>query len=113
LGGKSPGRKDLSMRKLIALVVTVGLLGVLLALPTASARETVSVLDNRFSPTRITVSDGESVKFTWRGDNPHNVRGAGFRSSTKTSGTYTKRASRSGTAVCTIHSGMRIRIRVR
>lgn len=101
------------MRKLLALLVTLGLLVVLLALPTASARETVSVLDNRFSPSRISVSDGETVTFRWRGDNRHNVRGAGFSSRTMRSGTYSKRATRSGTAFCTLHSGMRIRISVR
>ena len=87
------------------------------ALP-AAADNTISVKDNVFGPKSTTVKKGTTVKFTWRGNAPHNVtvvKGpVKFRSATKSSGTYSKQMTRSGTyrITCTIHPGMDLLLRV-
>jgi len=85
-----------------------------------AASNTVSLRDNRFSPSSSLTSAG-SVRFVWRGGNRHNVifsrapgsnpRSCGLRRS----GTCTRRLRRSGTYqfVCSIHSGMSGKIRRR
>lgn len=102
------------MRKLLLPLVLVLAAGVL-ALFTSSAPSAtrVKIGDNYFVrssgvPT-VTVSKGTRVKWVWRGSSLHNVtvvRGpARFRSTSKTSGTYTKRLRKRGTykIICTIH----------
>jgi plastocyanin len=105
------------LKKLLALAV--GVLVAALAVPALAATRTVSVADNVFKPSSLTVRKSDTVRFRWTGRAPHNVvvtKGpVKFRSSTKTSGTYTKRMTRAGryTIVCTIHPGMDMRLRVR
>jgi plastocyanin len=102
------------LRKLIAFAVLV-VAGALLATFAASAPSAtrVKIGDNYFVrstgvPT-VTVSKGTRVKWVWRGENSHNVkvvRGpVKFGSSTKSSGTYTKKLRKRGTytIICTIH----------
>jgi plastocyanin len=87
--------------------------------PPASAVTRVRVDDDVFRPGSLSVSKGTLVRWVWVGDNPHNVkvrRGpVKFGSSTKSSGTYSKRMRRRGTyrIVCTVHSGMAMTLRVR
>lgn len=102
------------MRKLIATLAVMVVLGALAATAGAATRG-VRVDDNFFSPSSVTINKRDIVRWTWVGDNPHNVRGSGFRSETKRSGTYSRRFRSSGTftVVCTIHPGMRMRVRVR
>jgi plastocyanin len=84
----------------------------------ASATKRVSVRDDFFSPRRVSLAVGDRVRWTWRGDNEHNVRfrraprgaskrGAGFR----TRGSFSRSFSKRGTYryVCTLHedAGMR------
>ncbi len=106
------------MRKLIP-VATVVAVGVsIAAIPAFAAPKTVSVRDNSFSPKSMTVKKNTTVKWVWRGSNPHDVRATKgpvkFRSAVKTSGSYSKKLTRKGTysIICTIHDGMTQRIRV-
>lgn len=85
----------------------------------AGAATSVKLRDNLFAPTSKTVTKGTTVVFRWAGKAPHNVtvvKGpVKFHSSTKTSGTYTKRFTRKGTysIVCTVHPGMHLTLRVK
>lgn len=88
-----------------------------------TARKTVNLGDNFFSPRRSSARRGEIVRFVWTGSDRHNVRGysgqrfnSGFAG--KTSGRFRIRArARRGTRirfVCDFHpSEMRGSIRVR
>ena len=100
------------MRKLILLVASIAVAAAF-AVPAFGASKTVLVKDNVFSPKSITVNKGTTLVFKWRGNAPHNVKGAGFNSAVKTSGRYTRKATRSGTIVCTIHPGMKMKLTVR
>ena len=105
------------MKKLIALAATVTV--AIAAVPALAATKTVRVDDNVFKPESLTVNRGDTVRFRWVGDAPHNVRrtkGPSFRTiSMRRSGTVSRRLTRRGTLslVCTIHPGMDMRIRVR
>ena len=110
------------MKKPLAVLAAVAS-SAALAAPAVAATKTVTVGDNYFvrrgTPPTITVTRGTTVKWIWRGSAPHNVvatRGPVlFRSSVKSSGSYSRRMTRAGTyrIVCTIHSGMRMTLRVR
>lgn len=95
---------------------TLALTGALFAVTAATAlaaTKSVTVGDNYFlrssgTPT-VTVKKNTYVKWVWRGDSKHNVvvtKGpAKFRSPVKSSGTYRRKMTRTGTyrIVCTIH----------
>jgi len=88
------------------------------ALPAEGATRTVSVRDNVFSPKSTTVARNDTVRFVWRGRNPHNVVISGPRranSRVQVRGTYRFKATRRGShrVVCTIHRGMTMQLRVR
>ena len=88
------------------------------ALPAEGATTSVSVRDNVFAPKAKTVERNDTVRFVWRGRNPHNVIVSGPRraaSRVQVKGTYRYRATRRGLhrVVCTIHPGMEMRLRVR
>jgi plastocyanin len=105
------------MRKLLALAAVAA--AALAAVPAFAATRTVRVADDVFRPSSLSANRGDTIRFRWVGDNPHNVvvaRGpVKFRSSTKDSGTFSRRVRRRGTyrIVCTVHSGMRMTLRVR
>ena len=105
------------MRKPIALLATAGLAAA--AVPAFAATKTVKVDDNFFSPRPVSVKKGTTVKWVWVGDAPHNVKAVKgprrFGSSIKTSGSYSKTLRTRGTyrIVCTIHSGMTMKLTVR
>ena len=93
------------------------------AVPALAVTKTVRVGDNWFvragTPTTVTVKKGTTVTWKWVGKNPHNVtvtRGpVKFRSTTKSSGTYSKRMRTKGTyrLICTVHgSGQRMTLKV-
>jgi plastocyanin len=103
------------LRKIIVPVLAVGLIGgAVAASPATAATKRVTVGDNFFvrpsGVPKVTVSKGTKVTWVWRGESAHNVkvaRGpATFGSSTKRSGTYSKRVRKSGTykIVCTVHT---------
>ena len=98
------------MRRTLAL--TLALFGVLAATALA-ATKTVKVGDNWFVrssgvPT-VTVNKGDTVRWSWVGDNSHNVvvtKGpVKFRSPIKSSGTYRKTMKTRGTyiIICSLH----------
>jgi plastocyanin len=110
------------VRKLLV-ALAVACLAAALALPALAATRSVRVGDNFFvkkgtHPT-ISVSRGTTVKWVWRGHNPHNVtvkRGpVRFHSRTIDHGSFSKRMRRAGlySIVCTVHPGMRMKLRVR
>lgn len=85
------------------------------AVPVAlAATKTVSVKDNFFTPSTKSVKKGSTVKWIWKGSNPHNVTGSGFKSSTMSSGSFSKKFTKRGSFSyrCTIHAGMNGKIKV-
>jgi plastocyanin len=105
--------------KRILFLATLGAMFAVTAVPAPAAIRGVSLRDNFFRPASVTVRKGDTVKFRWLGNASHNVTVARgpqrFRSGTKASGSYRKRMTRRGTyrLVCTVHSGMRMTLRVR
>jgi plastocyanin len=112
------------MKRLVVLVLVVAVAGVV-AVPAMAKTRTVTVRDNYFvkrsgTPT-VTVKRRDTVRWVWRRTRaPHNVvarRGGrtAFRSPLKRSGSYRKRVTRRGTyrIVCTVHTRMRMTLRVR
>ncbi len=79
----------------------------------AAATKTITLRDSFFSPKRITVSRGTTLRFVWRGRLPHNLIGPGANVGPRRSGSKSVRASRSGSYLCTIHRGMALRVTVR
>jgi plastocyanin len=119
------------MRKLFAVSLLAGLLGVLVvAGPALSKHKSLEVDDNYFvekgKPHTVTVHVGDTVEWEWEDDavNPHNVtvvkapKGAKkFHSKTQTSGSFEKKLKKAGTykIVCTIHRslGMKMTLKVK
>jgi plastocyanin len=110
------------MSKLLAAVLVTGLSAVL-ATQALAATRSVKVADDYFvrkgSVPTVTVKKGTKVTWRFAGKEMHNVavtKGpAKFRSSFKTSGSYSKRVTRTGTytIVCTIHQpDMAMKLRV-
>jgi len=84
-----------------------------------SSVRTVAVKDDVFGPRTLTIPRGATVRWAWKGHAPHNVtvtKGpVKFRSSTKTSGRFTRTLTRKGTytIICTIHQpGMKMTLKV-
>ena len=116
------------MRKLFALSLLAGLLGILaVAAPAMSKHKSLEIDDNYFvkkgKPRTVTVHVGDKVEWEWEDDavNPHNVtvtKGpVKFHSKTQTSGTFEKKLKKPGTykIVCTIHAskGMKMTLKVK
>jgi len=72
----------------------------------------ISVKGNYFSPKSITVPAGTTLRFVWAGRLPHNVQGPGSYLKIRVKGSASVKA-RSGRYVCTLHSGMNLRVKVR
>ena len=106
------------MRKLIALA-TVAVLAAALSLSAVAfgATKRVGVRGLKFTPSSVTIKRGDTVRFSWSGRVPHNVKGRGVSSRTAGRVTYSKRFTSRGTfrLVCTLHArqGMRVTVRVR
>jgi plastocyanin len=107
------------MRKLIALTAAAGVTAAL-AVPAFAATRTVQVRDDVFAPKSLTVSKNTTLRFVWRGKNPHNVvvsKGPQRFSSggVKVKGSYSVKVRKAGsyTIVCQIHPGMTMKLRVR
>ena len=109
------------MRKLLVAVLITAVGGVL-ATQAFAATRSVKIGDDYFvrkgSTPTITVRKGTKVTWRWTGKDLHNLAvthgPAKFRSSYKTSGTFSKRVTRAGTytIVCTVHSSMKMKLRV-
>jgi plastocyanin len=108
-------------KRLIAIVLAVAAVCAALAVPALAATKTVTVgPKTRFGTRSLTIRKGDTVRFRWTGDLPHNVRiASGPRKGTiagvRKSGTVSRRFTRAGryTIVCDIHPGMRLSLRVR
>ena len=111
------------MRKLIVLALVVGCMGTLVSV--AMAARSIKVGDDYYVrpsgvPT-VTVSKGTTVKWNFRGSNPHSVtvsRGpAKFNSGVKSSGSYKKKMTKRGTYTiyCTVHgaSDQKMKLKVK
>jgi plastocyanin len=107
------------MRKLITTVAVASLAGAV-AIPAFAATKTVRMVDSTddFSPRTLTVKKNDRVKFVWKGE-AHNVEADGKKPfaniGIRTSGSVTRKATRRGTfkLECTLHSGMRMTLRVK
>jgi plastocyanin len=105
------------VKKIIALGAVAAV--AVCAVPAFAATRTVRVDDNVFRADALSVRKGDTVRFRWVGDAPHNVTrtgGPSFRTiPNRRSGTVSRKLTRAGTyrLVCTIHPGMDLRIRVR
>jgi len=105
--------------KKLSILAAVLVAAALLAVPALAATKSVTVGDTYFKAKSITVSKGTTVKWVWRGKLPHDVKvktgPVKFKSTIKTSGSYSKRLTRSGTyrIICTIHPNMKQTITVR
>ena len=110
------------MRKRFAAVL-VAALSAVLATQALAATRSVKVADDYFvrkgSTPTVTVKKGTTVTWRWAGKEMHNVavtKGpVKFRSSYKSSGTYSKTLRRTGTytIVCSIHQpDMTMKLRV-
>lgn len=107
------------MKKLVAGGVAVVTAGAL-AVPALAATKSVQVKDNKFVAKSITVKKGTTVKWVWKGSAPHDVtvtKGpAKFKSSVKTSGSFSRKLTKAGTytIICTIHApDMKMTIKVK
>ena len=101
-----------------AVVCTLATLAVVAAPSMGAGTKTIVVKDNAFAPAKLTVARGTNVRWVWKGDNPHNVTASGaatFHSPTQSSGSFSKRLSKSGTyrILCTVHAGMKLSLRVK
>ena len=110
------------MRKLLVAVL-IAAASAVLAVPALAATRSVKLGDDYFvhkgSVPTVTVKKGTKVTWRWTGKDMHNVavtKGpVKFRSSFKTSGTFSKKLTRTGTytLVCTIHQpDMAMKLRV-
>jgi plastocyanin len=110
------------MRKLLVAVL-IAAASAVLATQALAATRSVKVGDDFFvrkgSVPTVTVKKGTTVTWRWTGKDMHNVavtKGpAKFRSSYKTSGSFSKKLTRTGTytIVCSIHQpDMRMKLRV-
>ena len=110
------------MRKLLVVSV-IAVASAVLATQALAATRSVKVADDYFvrkgSVPTVTVKKGTKVTWRWAGKDLHNLavtKGpVKFRSSFKSSGTFSKRLTRTGTytIVCTIHQpDMAMKLRV-
>src|SRR3954452_11494628 len=124
--GKHRCSRLCAMRKLLALVITGALAGIL-ATAAFAATKSVKVGDNYYVrasgvPT-VTVNKGDRLKFNFRGDDSHNAHGVGIKLGAsclevRSSGSCrTNRLSKRGTFTiyCDVHgkSDQKMRVKVR
>jgi plastocyanin len=101
----------------VGLVAAVGALGASASVP-ASPKASVSLGDNFFKPSSLTVTQGTTVTWTWKGSNTHNVTVVSgpqkFHSTDQASGSYKHTMTKAGTyhIVCTFHPGMDLTLKV-
>jgi len=103
------------MKKLVALIVAVALVGAVAALSVpamAGPTKTVKVLDFKFTPKKLTVRKGTKVTWKWGGAVQHNVTvltgPRKFASKTITKGSFSQTLTKPGTynIVCTLHTSV-------
>jgi plastocyanin len=106
------------MKRFVIALAAMAVCG-LLAVPAFAATRNVTVGDTFFRSKTVTVKRNTTVKWTWRGSLPHDVKVTSgpvrFKSTVKTKGSYSRKLTRKGTyrILCTIHPGvMRMTIKV-
>src|SRR3954454_19783430 len=106
-------------RKLVAAAVTVAAVAVTAVPAHAGATKTVAVKNNAFAPGTVSIKKGGKVTWKWtQGGVPHNVTpssgAAGSATSSKKGFTFSKTFTKAGTFkyVCTIHSSMKMTVKV-
>jgi len=105
-------------RALTVLLAAALAAGALQVLPSLAATRSVTIGDNFFKPTTLSVSKGTTVKWVWKGSSLHNVtrsRGPAFaKCGNRTKGSCSRTLRRAGTyrLLCTIH-GFRMKVVVR
>lgn len=69
---------------------------------------TVEVGDNFFDSDSVTVAPGDTVRWEWVGDQPHNVKSPEFASDLQTGGTFEHRFTSAGRHhyICVVHPDM-------
>jgi plastocyanin len=108
------------LRKLAGVAVAASLGVAVAGVPAqAGSSKTVAVKNNAFSPSSVKIKKGSKVVWKWtQGGVPHNVTPANGKPGSKTSSkrgfTFTKTFSKTGTFkyVCTIHSNMKMTVKV-
>ena len=125
MGGR---RHSTRTRRLLAGGAALALIGALAgglaevadaASTTGTANAAVKLGDNFFQPTKLTVTAGTKITWTWTGSNTHNVTVVSgpqkFHSGDQNSGTYTHTMAKVGTyrIVCTFHPGMVMTLKVK
>lgn len=84
-----------------------------------SSAVTVRLKDSFFSPSRVTLARGRSVRFAWAGEMAHNLLGPGIPSRLENPVTrrrpFTRVFRRPGRFLftCSLHPGMEMTVRVR
>jgi plastocyanin len=103
-----------------ATTVAVAVLGALAVPSIAASTHGVSVKDDKFVASSLTISKGSAVRWVWKGHAPHNVTVVSgptkFRAGTRTKGHFTHTFTKAGTyrIVCTIHApDMRMTVKVK
>lgn len=74
--------------RLISSIIAVGLVIGLFAMPASAATVEVEVFDNEFSPDP-TINVGDTVRWVWNSDMPHNVESAPWEAIEFDSGYFT------------------------
>jgi plastocyanin len=108
------------MKRLIALLVAVAAVAAAIAVPAFAATKTVKVGPQRkFGPTSLSIRSGDTVRFKWTGNLPHNIiitKGPkkGTISGVRTKGVVSKKFNTKGTytLLCQIHAGMTLKLKV-
>ena len=108
------------MFAVVSSIAAVALAALVLAVPaTAASSVTVKLKDSFFSPSRVTLSRGGSVRFVWAGELVHNLIGPGIPGRLEDPATrrrpFTRIFRHRGRVLftCSIHPGMDITVRVR
>jgi plastocyanin len=108
------------MKRLIAVLVAVGLVAAAIAVPAFAATKTVKVGPQMsFGPSKLTIKKNDTVKFQWTGKLSHNVvitKGPtkGKISGLRTKGTVSRKFTKAGsyTIVCQVHANMVLKLKV-
>jgi plastocyanin len=112
--------------KKLAVLLAVGVVAAVVAVPALAATKTVKIGDNYFvrkgaDPT-VTIRSGQAVKWVWTGRGRHQVYqlngpidGTHFHTPTRSSGSFTRVFHKRGTyhLFCTVHLNMKMTLKVK
>ena len=106
------------MRKLLVTLAAVSVLAGLGAAHAFAGTKSVTLHDNYFSTSSVTIRKGSKVTWRWsHTDNKHNVSSKGhFHSRSSTSGSFSATFNKRGTytVICTLHPAqMTMKVRVK